>query len=186
MCASERGRETETGVEKGDFIKGMKDERFALRENLWTALKTYIFRTNPRKNLPSFSLRLGLFFFFFSPWIRNEHLRYTIMRGIALVLIPISNPSRVQDTERQKQQPSLTQIHTHTHWHTDVVFIVYAPVFAWLLLLPWLLPLVHRSIYSASMPSTAQHSSTQHGHSIAQARKQRAQCPIRGLYSRNY
>jgi len=114
MCASERGRETETGVEKGDFIKGMKDERFALRANLWTALKTYIFRTNPRKNLASFSLRLGLFFFFFSPWIRNEHLRYTIMRGIALVLIPISNPSRVQDTERQKQQPSLTQIHTHT------------------------------------------------------------------------
>jgi len=79
--------------------------------------------------------------------------------SIVLVPIPISNPSldaRVQDTERQQQQSSLTQIltyahahtHTHTHTHADVT------LFAVFVALPWLLPPVHRSIYDASMPST--------------------------------
>lgn len=160
MCASRRENESDRNWsrKKGDFVKGMKDERFELLANLWSELKYIFFVLTLEKT------RTVFLFCFFSFSSRRAFVMSTCgtvhdNAGYSIVLVPIpnSNPSldaRVQDTERQQQQSSLTQIltyahaHTHTHTHSDVT------LFAVFVALPWLLPPVHRSIYDASMPST--------------------------------
>jgi len=135
----------------------MKDERFELLANLWSELKYIFFILTLEKT------RTVFLFCFFSFSSRRAFVMSTCGTvhdnagySIVLVPIPISNPSldaRVQDTERQQQQSSLTQIltyahaHTHTHTHTQtslcLLFLLLCPGSCRPFIVPFTTPACH-------------------------------------------